>query len=164
MKRFLIMSSSLMGLVLIVAVALFVYVQIALAPPPQAELVDETPPTSPALNATPVSPGQLLVPSAGESNAPTSPDTQSEPTTEKPSEPVSPTTPVLSKPIPLSSLPLTNTQKELLRSAGIDPETFIITPEMITCAQDRLGAARFAEIVAGDAPGPTEVFSLLRCL
>jgi len=75
-----------------------------------------------------------------------------------------PSTPVLAEPIPLSQLPLTETQKDLLRSAGIDPATFIITPAMVTCAQSRLGEQRFAEIIAGNTPGPTEVFSLLRCL
>jgi hypothetical protein len=156
MKRFLIISSSVMVFVLLLAVALFVYVQIVFAPPQPAEVVEDTPSMSTVPNSESVPDNQPRPPSE--------PSVESGPSVEKAPEPSNATIPVPTNPIPLSSLPLTNTQKELLRSAGIDPETFIITPEMITCAKERLGEARFAEIVAGDAPGPTEVFSLLRCL
>lgn len=66
--------------------------------------------------------------------------------------------------IPLSSLPLSDTQKSLLATAGIDYETFIITPEMVTCAQQKLGADRFRAIVAGSSPSALETMSLLGCL
>ncbi len=149
MKRFLIISCSLMVLVLALAVAAFVYVQMALAPEDSVEVSEDG-----------------VLPSASNTTVPrdTEPVSVNESVEETAPEPTEATTPVLSEPIPLSSLPLSDTQKDLLRGAGIDPETFVITPEMVICAEDRLGAARFAEIVAGDAPGPTEVFSLLRCL
>lgn len=66
--------------------------------------------------------------------------------------------------IPLSSLPLSDTQKSLLGTAGIDYDTFIITPEMIVCAQEKLGAARFDAIVDGSSPSALETMSLLGCL
>lgn len=149
MKRFLIITSSLMVLVLLLAVVAFVYVQIALAPDGSADVDNATstsvvtkPATIPADRSVDIDEMSTDTDVAAD-EAPTS---------------------VLSEPIPLSSLPLSDTQKDLLRGAGIDPETFVITPEMVACAEDRLGATRFAEIVAGDTPGPTEVFSLLRCL
>lgn len=150
MKRFLIATSSMMALVLALAVVAFVFVQQALAP----EVSDEVLPREVPVSESP----RDAAPSTPPAPA-TSPDVE-------PSSPAvaAPTVPVVTEPIPLSSLPLSDTQKELLRGAGVDPETFVITPEMIGCAEERLGAARFAEIVAGDAPGPTEVFSLLRCL
>jgi hypothetical protein len=153
MKRFLIATSIMMALVLALAVVAFVFVQQALAP----EVSDE------------VLPREVPVSESPRDAAPSTPSTPTSPAASPDFEPPSPavavpTVPVVTEPIPLSSLPLSDTQKELLRGAGVDPETFVITPEMIGCAEERLGAARFAEIVAGDAPGPTEVFSLLRCL
>lgn len=148
MKRFLIISCSLMVLVLALAVAAFVYVQLALAP-----TVPDTEAVAPSIGSEEVVSNPDLAPAVSQEDQAVidAADTL-------------PSTPPLTQPIPLSSLPLSDTQKDLLRGAGIDPETFVITPEMVACAEDRLGTARFAEIVAGDAPGPTEVFSLLRCL
>lgn len=68
------------------------------------------------------------------------------------------------EPIALRTIPLSDSQKSLLASAGIDYETFIITPEMISCAKERLGSVRFSEIVSGSAPSGIEMLSLLRCL
>lgn len=150
MKRFLIITSVMMVLVLALAVAAFVYVQLALAP----ETVEEEAVMTPVMTAPrEVSPSAATPSAEGDAATPTPAPT-----------PATTPVPAVTEPIPLSALPLSDTQKELLRGAGIDTETFVITPEMIACAEDRLGAARFSEIIAGAAPGATEMFSLLRCL
>lgn len=66
--------------------------------------------------------------------------------------------------IALSSLPLSSTQKSLLSTAGIDYDTFIITPDMIVCAEEKLGRERFSAVVGGDSPSTLETMSLLGCL
>ncbi len=56
-------------------------------------------------------------------------------------------------------------QEEALESIGINPENLptSITPEMQACFTEKLGAARVAEIVAGDTPSATEVFTTREC-
>ena len=74
------------------------------------------------------------------------------------------TQPILSANIPLSSLPLSEGQLEAVRAANIDPDTFVITPQLQVCAAEKLGAERFAAIIDGDAPTFVESFSLLSCV
>ena len=71
---------------------------------------------------------------------------------------------VVDKAIPLRTLPLTDTQKKTAEAVGIDVDTFEITPDMVSCAEGKLGAARVAEIVAGDSPSFLEMASLTTCL
>jgi DNA-binding IclR family transcriptional regulator len=66
--------------------------------------------------------------------------------------------------IPVSDLPLTDGQAEALGTLGIDAETFVITPEMIICAESRLSAERVDEIVAGATPTLFETARLSTCL
>jgi hypothetical protein len=68
------------------------------------------------------------------------------------------------KSVPLRDLPLSDEQRSVVGAVGIDVETFVITPEMQSCAAEKLGVERFAEILAGAAPGPLETASLLPCL
>lgn len=63
-----------------------------------------------------------------------------------------------------SDLPLTESQKNMAKTFGINLDTLIITPAMQTCAEGKLGDARYAEILSGSAPGMTESVSLLGCL
>ncbi|MEN9920125.1 MAG: hypothetical protein RL538_18 [Candidatus Parcubacteria bacterium] len=66
--------------------------------------------------------------------------------------------------IPLSSLPLTDSHKKALSAVNIDVETFVLTPEMITCGGEKLGATRIEEIIAGAAPSVLEITKLIPCL
>ncbi len=66
--------------------------------------------------------------------------------------------------LPLKNLALGSAQKKALEAVGIDTETFIISNEMLTCAEDKLGAQRIAGFVAGEAPSVIETGKLLPCL
>lgn len=63
--------------------------------------------------------------------------------------------------VPASAL--SDGQRSALEAAGVDPETFAITPAMVSCAEARLGAERVDEIAAGATPGPMETVQLLGC-
>ncbi len=65
--------------------------------------------------------------------------------------------------IPLSSIPLSDTQKSALSTAGINVETFVITDGMAVCVEAKLGIERTYEIFEGDAPGILEGLSILGC-
>lgn len=58
---------------------------------------------------------------------------------------------------------LSETQQTMLKSMGYTKDTVTITKEMITCAEDAVGAARLKEIMDGAAPGPMESLKLLPC-
>ena len=58
---------------------------------------------------------------------------------------------------------LSEGQKQMLSSFGIDPNSVTITPEMISCAEGKLGAARIEEIKNGATPSFTEGASLIAC-
>jgi hypothetical protein len=64
----------------------------------------------------------------------------------------------------LSSIPLTESQKKALSSAGIDTETFKLTPEMIACGAEKLGSERVNAIISGSTPSLLEVTKLTPCL
>lgn len=65
--------------------------------------------------------------------------------------------------IPLRDLNLSDGQKQAVEKVGIDVETFIITNEMIACAERKLGAERYGEILAGEEPTFLESMSLIAC-
>ncbi len=60
----------------------------------------------------------------------------------------------------VSSLP--EAQQSILRTLGYE-ESITFTPDMVACAEGKLGSARVAEIKAGAAPGPLEAASLMPC-
>lgn len=74
------------------------------------------------------------------------------PPTEKPQEPVN-----------IEVNKLSDTQQEILKTFGVKSDTLTITPTMITCAEEKLGAPRVAEITNGAAPSPFEAVSLAGC-
>jgi hypothetical protein len=59
---------------------------------------------------------------------------------------------------------LTESQRQLLSSLGVDPDTVTITPELVTCVTEVVGEARVAAYQAGETPTARELFSLSRCL
>jgi cytoskeletal protein RodZ len=69
----------------------------------------------------------------------------------------------VTEPIVVDTTNLSDTQRTLLKSLGITESTITITPEMITCAENAVGAQRLAEITAGDAPSAFESVKLLPC-
>ncbi len=58
---------------------------------------------------------------------------------------------------------LTDQQKAIAESFGIDPDTVTITPAMIACAEQKVGSARLAEIKDGATPSFLEGAALLTC-
>lgn len=154
MKWFLGTVSSVMILVVLVVVGLFVYVQVVLAPPDSG--------SSSATTSKSVASSNTQSAGAVATNTPS--PTPEVTVTEKSDEPQSSPVVAEQKPIPLSSLPLSDTQKKLLAGVGIDSETFVITQAMVTCANEKLGDVRMKEIIGGSAPGALEMASLMRCL
>ena len=68
------------------------------------------------------------------------------------------------EPVTVSASALTEGQKALLIKLGIDPTKFVVTPKMVTCAEDTLGPTRVAEIIKGDTPTTVEAVRLSPCL
>lgn len=66
--------------------------------------------------------------------------------------------------IPLRDLPLSEQQISLLENLGIDVETFVISQEMMLCAQEELPVDRLQELSAGAKPSFLETTSLLGCI
>lgn len=158
MKRYLLVSLAVLGGAVLLAVVAFVLVQLyfisassrdggEVAVSDRATTTISTTPTPevsvPSVTGEPV--GEVPISSVSGSAAPTN---------EKP----------IREPFPLSSIPLSDAQKQLLSGAGIDYDTFIITQAMIDCAATSVGEERLAELSAGSAPSFLEGVALLRCL
>ena len=75
-----------------------------------------------------------------------------------------PALPTLTKPMTIDLTVLSDTQRAILRTLGIEGDTLTVTPEMQQCAETKLGAERLAAIVAGDTPSLTEGAALIGCL
>lgn len=58
---------------------------------------------------------------------------------------------------------LTDGQRKLIEAFGIDADSITITPEMIACAEAKLGAARIEEIKNGATPSFSEGITLAGC-
>lgn len=149
MNKYLIFGGGVVCGVLLVVIGVFVYVQLMMTS--QGGVVMETATTSNM--SAPVATSSTKKPDGAAINE----NTQATPVTND-------TGPLLTEPIPLSRLPLTDTQKQLVSGLGIDYNTFMITPEMATCAETRLGRTRVKELIAGSAPSFTELTTIARCL
>lgn len=66
--------------------------------------------------------------------------------------------------VTISTAALSDTQRALLSKLGISGETIVITPQMIACAEGKLGEQRIDEIVAGAEPTPIELVQVAPCL
>jgi len=73
-------------------------------------------------------------------------------------------TPLITEPIPLSEVPLNETQRQFLNTLGVDVETMVITPSMGMCAERALGRDRLKEIVDGATPSALEAISITPCI
>lgn len=58
---------------------------------------------------------------------------------------------------------LTDGQRQLLQTLGIDANSVTVTPAMMTCAEAAVGTTRLDEIKAGDTPSFTEGLKLFGC-
>lgn len=65
---------------------------------------------------------------------------------------------------PVSDIPLTEGQKDVLDTLGVNTESFVITPAMINCAESRLSKERVNEITSGATPTLLETARLSTCL
>jgi hypothetical protein len=70
---------------------------------------------------------------------------------------------VMTKPIVVKKDSLSDTQKNMLETLGYSESTITITPEMIACGEEAVGAGRLKEITDGSAPSPLESVKLLPC-
>ncbi len=66
--------------------------------------------------------------------------------------------------IKIDTSSLTDDQKALAEKVGINLDEVVITQEMVSCAEQKLGAERAQEIADGDSPTALESVSLLGCL
>lgn len=124
MKKFLIVSGSLLGLALLATIAVYCYISV------QLQSSQQTVPSAHNTTSSGVS-SDTVAPVEG---------------------------------IPLRSLPLSDAQADVLGKVGVDVDTFVITPAMQACAEEKLGTARMNEIIAGAAPSTLETAKLLPCL
>jgi hypothetical protein len=58
---------------------------------------------------------------------------------------------------------MTDGQRKLLESLGVDTNSITITPEMISCAESTLGNDRVTAIQNGDTPSFIEGTKLMKC-
>jgi len=63
--------------------------------------------------------------------------------------------------IDTSALP--DSQRKLLETLGMDTDSITVTPEMVACAEAKLGVARMDEIINGATPTFTEGLKLAAC-
>lgn len=63
----------------------------------------------------------------------------------------------------VKSSQMTDGQRKMLETMGIDPNNVTITPEMVACAEAKVGAARVAEIQGGATPSIIEGGKLFAC-
>ena len=59
---------------------------------------------------------------------------------------------------------LSEAQVNRIEAVGIESENLEITPSMINCAEEKIGAERSMQIAEGDSPTAIELISLLGCL
>jgi hypothetical protein len=58
---------------------------------------------------------------------------------------------------------LTDGQRQLLESLGVDTDSIILTPAMVACAKTKLGTERMTAIENGDTPSFFEGTKLMAC-
>lgn len=58
---------------------------------------------------------------------------------------------------------LSDTQRKMLETMGVDTENLTLTPEMVACAEAEVGSARLMEIKDGASPSMSESASLMGC-
>ncbi|MFT7507272.1 MAG: hypothetical protein ACI92I_000415 [Acidimicrobiales bacterium] len=59
---------------------------------------------------------------------------------------------------------ISDEQKAAAEKIGIDLDTTTITPEMVSCAELKLGSSRIEELLNGSTPSALESVSIIGCL
>lgn len=75
-----------------------------------------------------------------------------------------PEAPTVTEPITVKASDLSKTQQKALDAVGLGDASITITPEMVACAEDAIGADRVNDLMGGAAPTPLESVKLLPCL
>lgn len=152
MKRFITSGAVLLGLALVLTIAVWLGLQ-------SVYITSDTPQTESVAEIIPAE-------TAGEVASGDDSRVTVEPVPEVTPEAVeTPSTADASyRSVPLRDLPLTDGQKAMIEFAGIEVETFVITPAMQACAAETLPSGRVEELVAGDAPTFSEATKLFSCL
>ncbi len=156
--KFLFIGGGILVLAILSAIVVFFYVQSLTAPVPvpipvPAPLPVPAPTAAPTESVTAV---ESVSDTSVAGDEPVIPDPDPDPDLVTPSQP--------SGDIPLRSLSLTPEQSSTLETFGIDVETFVITADMLTCAETAVGVDRMAAFKAGASPGFLESLSLFSCL
>lgn len=92
----------------------------------------------------------------------TTPETGSEQIRVPVTTPVAETIPAAG--VKLNTSAVSEDQKAAAEKVGIDLDEVTITPEMVSCAENKLGSERVVEIMNGASPTMLESISLLGCL
>lgn len=58
---------------------------------------------------------------------------------------------------------LSDTQRKMLETMGVDTENLVLTPDMVACAEAEIGSVRLMEIKDGASPSMSESASLMGC-
>ncbi len=66
--------------------------------------------------------------------------------------------------LPLNTFSIEGAQKKALETAGIDAGSFVITKEMLVCAEREVGTGRVAAFAAGESPTIIEIGKMSPCL
>lgn len=66
-------------------------------------------------------------------------------------------------PTPVSTDSLTDAQKKMLESFGVDTNAITVTATMVACAEAKLGKERIEQIKNGATPSMLEGASLMAC-
>jgi hypothetical protein len=105
------------------------------------------------------SPVESTVAETGATEAPGATDT-SEATAADEAAPL----PALEESLTVDLSTLSEPQRLLARTLGVEGDTLVITPAMQVCAELKIGAARLTAIIGGDTPTFTEGAALVGCL
>jgi len=65
--------------------------------------------------------------------------------------------------IKIDTTAVSEDQKTAAKKVGIDLDSVVITPEMVSCAEKKLGSTRVQEIMGGSSPSTLESISLFGC-
>jgi len=68
------------------------------------------------------------------------------------------------EPITVDVSSLSESQQKVLKTLGFEASSYTITPQMRVCAEEKLGAARVAEIAGGASVGMFEAMTLAACV
>lgn len=69
----------------------------------------------------------------------------------------------ISEPTTIDASLMSDGQRQMLETLGVDTDSITVTPKMVSCADARVGADRMVAIRAGDTPTVIEGTKLMAC-